>query len=76
MAAGRGASSWRCRRTEQILGAACGADRKVRRAPAASLPACRRGADLRRWAAGTQWRMQDEREGGAETMEMLICVKI
>ena len=23
-----------------------------------------------------QWRMQDERQGGAETMEMLICVKI
>jgi len=23
-----------------------------------------------------QWRMQDERQGGAETMKMLICVKI
>ena len=23
-----------------------------------------------------QWRMQDERQGGAETIEMLICVKI
>ena len=27
-------------------------------------------------ARPTQWRMQDERQGGAETIEMLICVKI
>ena len=23
-----------------------------------------------------QWRMQDEKQGGAETIKMLICVKI
>jgi hypothetical protein len=23
-----------------------------------------------------QWRMQDENQGGAKTMEMLICMKI
>ena len=27
-------------------------------------------------ARPTQWRVQDERQGGAETIEMLICVKI
>jgi hypothetical protein len=36
-------------------------------------PMCKDAGEL---GANAQWRMQDKNQGGAKTIEMLICMKI